>query len=192
MMVMGGAVLLTFFPTWYLSNKPGTKACCDENTMICTGKSLWQRSMEEKIDLPLVLGKFLPYPVPPSLLNLSRRCWSHPTVPFIPAGSSIFGVGWGLGGVCPGPGMVLFVVGYPKIVLGFLPSMTLGMALHSIWVAKKSHTSSCSSAKKTTELNKCVVSDGDLTADAATRALDENLAGPVLESPSLRQRRPMM
>jgi hypothetical protein len=44
-------------------------------------------------------------------------------------------VGWGMAGICPGPGMVLFVAGYPKIVLAFTPAMMLAMTLHTVWVA---------------------------------------------------------
>jgi uncharacterized membrane protein YedE/YeeE len=46
------------------------------------------------------------------------------------AGSAIFGIGWGLGGFCPGP--VLTAIGLGTAgSLAFVPAMTLGM-----WVAR--------------------------------------------------------
>ena len=43
-------------------------------------------------------------------------------------GSAIFGIGWGLAGICPGPSMsVLLFGGLP--VLGFVMAMLVGMAI---------------------------------------------------------------
>jgi len=42
-------------------------------------------------------------------------------------GAAIFGFGWGLGGICPGPGLVAFGAGHPAAVV-FVPTMVLGMA----------------------------------------------------------------
>ena len=44
-------------------------------------------------------------------------------------GSAIFGVGWGLGGFCPGPGITSALRGGPA--LAFVVSMLAGMALHT-------------------------------------------------------------
>jgi hypothetical protein len=44
-------------------------------------------------------------------------------------GSALFGVGWGLGGFCPGPALVAVATG-SRTALIFLVSMLLGMALH--------------------------------------------------------------
>ena len=50
------------------------------------------------------------------------------TVPLI-AGSALFGVGWGLGGFCPGPGLVsLTSLGLEAAT--FVGAMTLGMVVH--------------------------------------------------------------
>lgn len=48
-------------------------------------------------------------------------------------GSAIFGLGWGLGGLCPGPAVASLSVGLPQIVL-FVIAMLVGMALHDrVW-----------------------------------------------------------
>jgi len=44
------------------------------------------------------------------------------------AGAALFGIGWGLGGVCPGPALVSFGAGRP-LALGFVPWMLVGIAL---------------------------------------------------------------
>jgi len=46
-------------------------------------------------------------------------------------GSSLFGIGWGLIGVCPGPALAALVYGYPLLYL-FVGSMLLGMILKRI------------------------------------------------------------
>lgn len=47
------------------------------------------------------------------------------------AGSAIFGLGWGLGGYCPGPGLVSFVSGGGEAIT-FVIFMMGGMAVHSV------------------------------------------------------------
>ena len=42
------------------------------------------------------------------------------------AGSVVFGIGWGLGGFCPGPALVAFGAGYDKATL-FVVAMLAGM-----------------------------------------------------------------
>jgi uncharacterized membrane protein YedE/YeeE len=44
------------------------------------------------------------------------------------AGSALFGVGWGLGGFCPGPALTALVSGYPAVAV-FVIAMLLGMRL---------------------------------------------------------------
>jgi len=41
-------------------------------------------------------------------------------------GSTLFGVGWGLSGICPGPGLVVAVTGDPDALL-FVVCMSIGM-----------------------------------------------------------------
>lgn len=45
-------------------------------------------------------------------------------------GSAMFGVGWGLTGVCPGPGVVAYVGGGGELVGVALPGILVGMALY--------------------------------------------------------------
>lgn len=44
------------------------------------------------------------------------------------SGAAIFGVGWGLGGFCPGPALVSLLSGAPAVFL-FVGSMLLGIAI---------------------------------------------------------------
>jgi len=46
-------------------------------------------------------------------------------------GSAIFGVGWGLAGICPGPSLILLSLGLNEAVYFFL-SMLIGMLMISI------------------------------------------------------------
>jgi len=48
------------------------------------------------------------------------------------AGSAIFGVGWGLAGLCPGPAIAGLASGLPAIA-AFAASMIAGMALFRLW-----------------------------------------------------------
>lgn len=46
-------------------------------------------------------------------------------------GSLAFGVGWGLGGLCPGPAVASLATGYPKVIV-FTLAMVAGMALFAV------------------------------------------------------------
>jgi uncharacterized protein len=46
-------------------------------------------------------------------------------------GSSVFGVGWGLAGFCPGPAVVATGAGYPQALV-FMLAMLAGMAVHAM------------------------------------------------------------
>jgi uncharacterized membrane protein YedE/YeeE len=45
------------------------------------------------------------------------------------AGSAMFGVGWGLGGFCPGPALVALTTAHPKVLV-FVAAMLAGMAAY--------------------------------------------------------------
>ena len=49
------------------------------------------------------------------------------------AGSLLFGIGWGIAGFCPGPGLVALTIGGAKAVT-FVAAMVAGMAAHD-WLA---------------------------------------------------------
>lgn len=53
------------------------------------------------------------------------------------AGSALFGMGWGLAGYCPGPGIVASIDGNPKTLL-FLVAMAVGMGLFKLQQALES------------------------------------------------------
>ena len=58
-------------------------------------------------------------------------------VPLV-AGSVLFGVGWGLVGLCPGPALVNFVALNAKVFV-FVAAMVIGMMVHDRWWAPMSH-----------------------------------------------------
>ncbi len=51
-------------------------------------------------------------------------------------GSAIFGIGWGLGGLCPGPAVAALPMGYGATLL-FVVTMLMGMVIHDRFVAGK-------------------------------------------------------
>ena len=48
------------------------------------------------------------------------------------AGSALFGVGWGMVGLCPGPAIAGLALGLPSIFI-FTVAMLVGMAAHDFW-----------------------------------------------------------
>jgi len=64
----------------------------------------------------------LALPAPPSA-RIDRR---------LPSGALLFGIGWGLAGICPGPAVVLAASGAgPGLVFGL--AMLAGMGLFELW-----------------------------------------------------------
>lgn len=54
--------------------------------------------------------------------------------PALIAGAALFGIGWGIGGYCPGPAVALLAA--PGWELwAFLPAMLLGIFLQKLWAA---------------------------------------------------------
>jgi uncharacterized membrane protein YedE/YeeE len=47
-------------------------------------------------------------------------------------GAVVFGVGWGLVGLCPGPAVENLATLSPQVLL-FVATMLIGMALHGLW-----------------------------------------------------------
>jgi uncharacterized protein len=47
-------------------------------------------------------------------------------------GSGLFGVGWGLVGLCPGPALANLATLSPRVIV-FVVAMAAGMALHDLW-----------------------------------------------------------
>lgn len=52
-------------------------------------------------------------------------------------GSALFGIGWGIAGICPGPGLLLIGTGAMQGVI-FVIAMLAGMALHEYWQKRSS------------------------------------------------------
>ena len=52
------------------------------------------------------------------------------------AGSALFGVGWGLGGFCPGPAIAALSLGLAPAVV-FVVAMLVGMVVHNRFVATR-------------------------------------------------------
>ncbi|SFV26184.1 DUF6691 family protein [Hyphomicrobium facile] len=53
------------------------------------------------------------------------------------SGAAIFGIGWGLAGICPGPGIAALAV-QPMSALLFVLAMAAGMRLHSFIFSARS------------------------------------------------------
>jgi len=51
-------------------------------------------------------------------------------------GSLLFGIGWGLIGLCPGPALVDLASLSPPVI-GFVVAMAVGMIAHDAWRARK-------------------------------------------------------
>jgi uncharacterized membrane protein YedE/YeeE len=76
--------------------------------------------------------------------RLSRRLRAPALAPSFPdarggkidarllAGAALFGVGWGLGGFCPGPALVSSVSGMTNALI-FVPAMAVGMMLVALF-----------------------------------------------------------
>ncbi len=62
----------------------------------------------------------------PMLLPVARHIDSRLVI-----GSALFGVGWGLAGICPGPALVLVGAGLPKGVV-FVAAMLAGMGVFEV------------------------------------------------------------
>jgi uncharacterized membrane protein YedE/YeeE len=62
--------------------------------------------------------------------------WNWPTNNVIDQplifGAVLFGIGWGLVGLCPGPALVNLATLHPKVIV-FVIAMALGMIGHDVW-----------------------------------------------------------
>ena len=71
---------------------------------------------------------------PRTPLFAPRNLWPAPATIDAPLviGAALFGVGWGLTGLCPGPAIENLATLSPRLVV-FVAAMISGMALHQLW-----------------------------------------------------------
>ena len=64
----------------------------------------------------------------------ARNLWPEKTMIDAPLviGATLFGVGWGLSGLCPGPAIENLATLSPRLIV-FVIAMALGMAAHDAW-----------------------------------------------------------
>ena len=69
---------------------------------------------------------------PPVLV--AEACWPNKTDidRDLVVGSALFGIGWGLVGLCPGPAIANLATLSPRVIV-FIVAMIAGMALHDAW-----------------------------------------------------------
>jgi len=68
---------------------------------------------------------------------------SRPVTAELVVGSAIFGVGWGLGGLCPGPALTGIALAAPG-TLAFIPAMLAGIAAGTLFVRHRRRQRQCS------------------------------------------------
>lgn len=79
------------------------------------------------------LQRRLPYPLLAHRFQLqSRKDIDRPLV----LGAIIFGIGWAVAGLCPGPAIIGLVL-QPVSALVFVVAMVFGMAIHHIWPQRR-------------------------------------------------------
>ena len=66
-----------------------------------------------------------------------ENLWPTPAVIDRPLlyGAALFGIGWGLVGLCPGPAIVDLATLSPGVIV-FTVAMTVGMAAHDLWQSR--------------------------------------------------------
>jgi uncharacterized protein len=84
---------------------------------------------------------------PRTPLFAERNQWPTQTAIDAPlvGGSVLFGVGWGLVGLCPGPAIENLVTLSPAVI-AFVAAMAAGMAAHDFWAARSSAPAAASLA----------------------------------------------
>jgi len=74
----------------------------------------------------------------PQPLLAAQSLWPSKTdidMPLV-VGSVLFGIGWGLVGLCPGPALVNLATLSPPVIV-FVVAMAAGMVLHDQWSARR-------------------------------------------------------
>ncbi|MFV5589339.1 DUF6691 family protein [Acinetobacter variabilis] len=86
-----------------------------------------------------ILVAFIPFqkakhnPNPTTLFNESIDLPKHQKIdPKLLSGSFLFGIGWGIAGICPAPSFTLIGLGHYQ-ALYFIAAMMLGVWIHRKW-----------------------------------------------------------
>jgi hypothetical protein len=71
-------------------------------------------------------------------LFAARSVWPDKTAidPPLLTGATLFGVGWGLSGLCPGPAIENLATLSPRVIV-FVAAMALGMVAHDMWQRRR-------------------------------------------------------
>ena len=103
----------------------------------------------------------------------ARRCLNRktsgrrkpPSIRRLVAGSVLFGIGWGLVGLCPGPAIENLATLSPAVIV-FVVAMAIGMAAHNFWQARScgalasrasAPTASASACSMRRECDRCLL-----------------------------------
>jgi hypothetical protein len=76
-----------------------------------------------------------------------QSLWPSKTTIDLPLvfGSVLFGIGWGLVGLCPGPALVNLATFAPPVIV-FVAAMAAGMILHDQWSARRTAAAAIAAA----------------------------------------------
>lgn len=98
-----------------------------KDMLMCTGRlSRWSSILRVNTELQNIVSLVRRSSYPPLIFQLD--------VPLV-LGGWLFGIGWGVAGLCPGPAVVAATFGLPGPALAFMPSLVLGMKVRaSFWL----------------------------------------------------------
>ena len=78
-----------------------------------------------------VAWRFIPKMAHPLFANGFSLPDRSDLTPQLMVGAGLFGIGWGLAGLCPGPGFAILAIA-PLEALGFVAALLAGMVLHKL------------------------------------------------------------